>query len=91
MGMNVFILDYRGYGKSEGVPGEPGLVYDALAGLDFLVSHPAIDPEQIIVFGRSLGAAVAIQLARLRVLSTESFIRVCLFTYHCFPFALVLA
>ncbi len=63
---SVFIIDYRGYGRSEGRPSEEGLYADARAAWDYLVSERGIDPERIVAFGRSLGAAVAACLARER-------------------------
>jgi fermentation-respiration switch protein FrsA (DUF1100 family) len=62
-GLAVFIFDYRGYGRSEGVPSEPGLYRDALAAYQVLTRQRGIAPERIVVFGRSLGAPVAAQLA----------------------------
>jgi hypothetical protein len=59
----VFIFDYRGYGNSEGRPSERGLQRDALAAWRFLTEARGVAPGQIIVFGRSLGAAVAAWLA----------------------------
>jgi len=57
------ILSYRGYGKSEGSPNEKGLKLDAEAALNYLYEQrPEIDPKRIIVFGRSLGGGVAIDL-----------------------------
>jgi uncharacterized protein len=61
-GFNVFIIDYRGYGKSEGKPSPEGVVKDAEAALETLLAMPAIDRDRIIVFGQSLGGAVAIDL-----------------------------
>jgi fermentation-respiration switch protein FrsA (DUF1100 family) len=61
--MQVFIFDYRGYGKSEGKPSEAGLYRDGLAAHDFLRNQKHIPPEKIIPFGRSLGASVAIEIA----------------------------
>jgi len=63
MGVNVFIFDYRGYGKSQGSPSEHGLYLDATAAWDYLLDQKKIKPENIILFGRSLGGAVASQLA----------------------------
>jgi fermentation-respiration switch protein FrsA (DUF1100 family) len=62
---NVFILSYRGYGRSEGTPSEEGLKRDAAAALRHLatVDRPEVDPTKIIVLGRSLGGAVGIWLA----------------------------
>ncbi|KAL6066747.1 bem46 protein, variant [Balamuthia mandrillaris] len=63
LGCNVMIISYRGYGKSEGSPSEKGLQRDAQAALDYLCSLPDIDPHKIVLFGRSLGGAVALHLA----------------------------
>ena len=63
MGFNVFIFDYRGYGKSSGKPSEQGLYIDALCACDYLVNDEKIKPENIILLGRSLGAAAAIETA----------------------------
>jgi fermentation-respiration switch protein FrsA (DUF1100 family) len=61
--LSVFIFDYRGYGKSEGKPSEPGTQRDALAAWRFLTEERGVAPGKIILFGRSLGAAVAAWLA----------------------------
>ena len=63
LGMNTFIFDYRGYGKSDGRPGEEGTYRDALAAWRFLVDKRHMTPDQIVIFGRSLGGAVAAWLA----------------------------
>jgi fermentation-respiration switch protein FrsA (DUF1100 family) len=65
-GLQVFIFDYRGYGKSSGRPSEQGLYQDGLAAFDHLVRNMHVPPEDIIPFGRSLGAAVAIEVAMRR-------------------------
>lgn len=62
-GLQVFIFDYRGYGMSTGTPSETGLYTDGLAAYDYLVEKRGISPGQIVLFGRSLGAAVAIDMA----------------------------
>ncbi|KAM7307051.1 protein ABHD13-like [Ixodes scapularis] len=62
-GCNVLLVEYRGYGRSEGTPSEEGLYRDAQAGLDFLAQHPGLDATKLLVFGRSLGGAVALDLA----------------------------
>ncbi len=63
IGLSVFIFDYRGYGLSEGSPSEQGLYEDAQAAYAHLSSRHDIDPERIAIFGRSLGGAVAVDLA----------------------------
>jgi len=62
LGFGVFIFDYRGYGKSEGSPSEEGLARDARAAREWLGKRGFV-PERTVYFGRSLGAAVALQLA----------------------------
>ena len=62
-GFPVFIYDYRGYGKSNGRPSRKGLYLDGLAAYDFLVKKRGISPDRIILFGRSLGAAIATEIA----------------------------
>lgn len=62
-GLQVFIFDYRGYGKSSGRPSEKGLYKDGLAAYDYLIAKMHLPPNRIILFGRSLGAAVAIEVA----------------------------
>lgn len=59
----IFIIDYRGYGKSDGSPSESGLYKDAQAAWDYLVTTRIITPDRIIIFGESLGGAIAIELA----------------------------
>lgn len=61
--LNVLIIDYRGYGKSQGKPSEHGTYRDARAAWRYLVDTKAVAPSKIILFGRSLGGAVAAQLA----------------------------
>ncbi|MBI2094415.1 MAG: alpha/beta hydrolase [Candidatus Omnitrophica bacterium] len=65
-GVSVFIFDYRGYGQSQGHPSEAGLYKDAQAAYDFLTQTRHVLPERIVLFGRSLGAAVAAELASQR-------------------------
>lgn len=60
---DVFLFDYRGYGLSEGSPDEEGTYRDARAALRHLVTGRGIDRAHLIVFGESLGAAVALQIA----------------------------
>ena len=61
--VNIFIFDYRQFGKSEGKISEKGTYLDAKAALAYLHSRKDIDIDKIIFYGRSLGSAVAIDLA----------------------------
>lgn len=61
--ISIFIFDYRGYGRSGGKVSEEGTYGDATAALQYLRSRGDVDPKGIIFFGRSLGAAVAADLA----------------------------
>lgn len=63
LGLRVFIFDYRGYGRSEGRPGETGLYEDARAAWRVLTDERGIAPGRIVLYGKSLGGAVAVQLA----------------------------
>ncbi|NNL95007.1 MAG: alpha/beta hydrolase [Xanthomonadales bacterium] len=63
LGLEVLIIDYRGYGQSTGKAGERGLYTDAEAAWDYLVFQKGLAPDRIVIFGRSLGGAVAAQLA----------------------------
>ena len=62
-GFSVMLFDYRGYGRSEGEPSEAGLYLDVRAAYDFLTGELGQDPGSIVLFGHSLGGAVAIDCA----------------------------
>jgi len=62
-GLNVLAFDYRGYGRSSGNPSEQGTYADAEAAWRYLVDVRDAEPARIVLFGRSLGGAVAIELA----------------------------
>lgn len=64
-GLDMAVVDYRGYGLSEGTPGEAGLYLDGLAIYDQAAAR-GFTPERIVIFGRSLGAAVALEVALRR-------------------------
>src|SRR5262249_6459884 len=60
----VFLFDYRSFGRSQRVrPTEAGLYLDAIGAYDYLTRVRMIQPDRLIIFGRSLGAAVAVDLA----------------------------
>lgn len=66
LGLSVLIFDYRGYGRSTGTPTEDGTYRDALAAWDHLTRDRGIGARRIVLFGRSLGGAVAAWLATQR-------------------------
>jgi fermentation-respiration switch protein FrsA (DUF1100 family) len=63
LGTNLFIFDYSGYGLSRGRPSEQATSEDARAALAYLRARPDVDAERIVYYGKSLGAAVAVDLA----------------------------
>ena len=63
LGVNVFIFDYAGFGLSKGKPSEHQTYQDIRAAWQFLTENKAADPSSIVLFGRSLGGAIAIWLA----------------------------
>lgn len=63
LGINVLAFDYRGFGESTGIPDEPGLYDDATASYEYLTRTLGVPPDRVVIFGHSLGSAVAIELA----------------------------
>ena len=63
VGVSVMIFDYRGYGRSEGTPSEAGILADGQAARAWLARRAAVAESDIVVMGRSLGGAVAVDLA----------------------------
>ncbi|XSG84192.1 MAG: alpha/beta hydrolase [Methylohalobius sp. ZOD2] len=63
LGLSVLIFDYRGYGRSEARPSEEGTRLDARAAWRHLTEISGIEPQRVVLFGRSLGAALAAWLA----------------------------
>jgi len=90
MGMNFFIFDYRGFGKSSGKPAEKGLYKDARAAYDYLVSRNDVDKKKIVVYGKSLGGPIAADLCVNRQASAlileGSFASVVLRAQQLYPF-----
>ena len=64
LGLNILMIDYRGYGRSEGVPSAEGIHSDALAALEWLTIKQKVPPRAIILWGRSLGGAAALYAAQ---------------------------
>lgn len=69
LGAHVLVPDYRGYGLSEGAPSEQGVYADARSSLTWLAGEGGIPESRIVLFGRSLGGAVAVDLAQDRALA----------------------
>jgi fermentation-respiration switch protein FrsA (DUF1100 family) len=63
LGVDTFIIDYRGYGRSEGKPNEEGTYHDAQTAYEYLTQQRKLSPRSIVVYGESLGCAIAADLA----------------------------
>ncbi|TNF53889.1 alpha/beta hydrolase [bacterium] len=63
LGYAVLLIDYQGYGKSEGTPSEKNLYLDGKASLEWLGKEKKVKPTEIVLFGKSLGSGVAVELA----------------------------
>ena len=63
IGLNVFIIDYRGYGNSTGKPSEEGMYTDAQAAYEYLTQRKDINAKNIVAYGESLGGVAVIDLA----------------------------
>ncbi|HET6370512.1 MAG TPA: alpha/beta hydrolase [Nitrospiria bacterium] len=66
LNVNILMIDYREYGKSNGEVSEEGTYRDAIAAYDYLLTRSDVDPKRIVLFGQSLGAGVAVELALKR-------------------------
>jgi len=60
-GYNLFVFDYRGYGRSGGTPSRRGIAHDTAAALLFVAQRPDVDPARLVVWGQSLGGTAALQ------------------------------
>lgn len=69
LGAGVLLVEYPGYGRSEGVPSEVGVTAAALAAYDMVVRRDDVDPARVMAFGRSLGGGAACALSRRRPLA----------------------
>ena len=63
LGLSVFIFDYRGYGRSDGRPSEEGTYLDGRAAYDYVVGRKGVNCDKILLYGESLGGAIAYELA----------------------------
>jgi uncharacterized protein len=75
LGFNIFIYDYRGYGKSRGFPSEKGFYRDIRAAYNYLLEKKDISYNDIVLYGESIGGAVSVELASrmpVRALITEN-------------------
>lgn len=90
LGLSVLIFDYRGYGRSSGRPGEQGTYLDAEAAWNHLVETRRISPGRIVIYGESLGGAIATWLAaRVRcgaLMVTAGFTSIADMGRHYYPF-----
>ena len=69
---SIFFYDYRGYGKSTGKPSDNGLFLDSQTVWSFLINVKNVQPQNIILFGHSLGTSVAVHLM-LNILKTNNY------------------
>jgi fermentation-respiration switch protein FrsA (DUF1100 family) len=69
MGMGVLLVEYPGYGRSEGKPSEAGIAATAVAAYDAMAGRNDVDPARMVAFGRSLGCGPACDLSRQRPLA----------------------
>jgi pimeloyl-ACP methyl ester carboxylesterase len=63
LGANVLAPEYRGFSGLAGIPSEQSVTEDARAAYDYLARHERVPPEQIVIYGWSLGSAIAVALA----------------------------
>jgi fermentation-respiration switch protein FrsA (DUF1100 family) len=66
LGMGVLLVEYPGFGRSAGTPGESSITETAVAAYDAVLRREEVDPQRIILFGRSLGGGAACALAARR-------------------------
>jgi pimeloyl-ACP methyl ester carboxylesterase len=66
MGIGVLLVEYPGYGRSQGAPSQASIGEALVAGYDAMLDHPHVDGERIVIFGRSVGGGAAASLAAQR-------------------------
>lgn len=66
MGVGVLLVEYPGYGRSQGLPSQASITESLVAAYDTIMSHPQVDPGAIVLFGRSVGGGAAAALAAER-------------------------
>jgi pimeloyl-ACP methyl ester carboxylesterase len=87
----IVAINYRGYGESEGAPGETELVADALVIYDTIAARPDVNAQRIVAFGRSLGTGVAVKLvAAILVSPYDSLVELGRTHYPWLPVSLLL-
>lgn len=65
-GGSIFLYEYRGYGQSDGQPSAEGIVHDGIGAYDYLVNEKKVAPEDVVLYGESLGCAVATAICENR-------------------------
>lgn len=90
LGLSIFIIDYRGYGISEGSPSEKGTYLDAKSAWEYLTQTKNIPQDHIIIYGESMGSAIATWLAgqvKPGALIIESaFVSIAAMAKHYYPY-----
>lgn len=92
-GVNIFVYDYLGYGESSGVASEKNMYLSGYAVYEYIVNKLRIDPDNLIVYGKSIGSCAAVDLASNRkfkgvILQSAivSLFNICFKTRFIFPF-----
>ncbi len=65
-GNSVFVYDYQGFGRSEGSPSVRAICEDGIAAFDWLINEGKVLPQDLVIYGESLGAAVSCHVAKHR-------------------------
>jgi hypothetical protein len=81
-GYHVLMVDYRGFGRSEGRPTLNGVVEDSIAALDYLRARDGVDPARVALLGQSIGGATAIRVAAQRPGAVRALVVDCAFSSY---------